>query len=94
MIIKKNIINKKNIYMGIVHINVTYNNTIITITDLNGNTIAWSSAGSIGFKGTRKGTPFAAQMATKQAALTALNFGLKKVEIQIKGHGSGRHPGY
>lgn len=81
---------KKIIAKGIVHIHSTFNNTIITITNSTGNTIAWASAGSSGFKGTRKGTPFAAQTAAEKAALAALGVGLKSVEIQIKGQGSGR----
>jgi small subunit ribosomal protein S11 len=75
---------------GIVHIQSTFNNTIVTVTDLNGNSLAWASAGSAGFKGTRKGTSFAAQMAAEKATLKALEFGLKKVEVLVKGQGSGR----
>lgn len=85
--------NKKNNkvgVLGVVHINATFNNTIITITDLQGNTISWASAGSVGFKGARKGTPFAAQTAAEKAALTAMGFGLKKIEIMINGQGAGR----
>jgi len=81
---------KKNIVSGIVHINSTFNNTIITITDLSGDTIAWSSAGSVGFKGARKGTPFAAQTATEAASATAIDQGLRKVEVLVRGQGSGR----
>jgi len=81
---------KRNIIAGIVHIQSTFNNTIVTVTDLNGNTIAYSSAGSNGFKGTRKATPFAAQVAAENAISKALNDGLKKVEIVIKGQGVGR----
>ena len=81
---------KRNIIAGIVHILSTFNNTIVTVTDLNGNTIAYSSAGSNGFKGTRKATPFAAQVAAENAISKALNDGLKKVEIVIKGLGVGR----
>ena len=81
---------KKNIPTGIVHIQSTFNNTIVTITNLTGDTIAWASAGSAGFKGARKGTPFAAQTAAEKAALEALTSGLKSVEIKIKGQGSGR----
>ena len=81
---------KSNLVSGIVHIQSTFNNTIITITNLVGDTISWASAGSSGFKGTRKGTPFAAQTAAQQAALSALNNGIKNVEIVIKGQGSGR----
>jgi small subunit ribosomal protein S11 len=86
-------INKKskNIYTdGVVHIQSTFNNTIVTITNLTGDTISWASAGSSGFKGARKSTPFAAQTAAEKAALEALNSGMKKVEILVKGQGSGR----
>ena len=75
---------------GIVHIYSTFNNTIVTITNLTGNTISWASAGSSGFKGARKGTPFAAQTAAEKAAAEALTIGLKTVEILVKGQGSGR----
>lgn len=75
---------------GIVHIQSTFNNTIITITNLTGDTIAWASAGSAGFKGARKSTPFAAQTAAEKAALEALTTGMKNVEILVKGQGSGR----
>ena len=75
---------------GIVHIQSTFNNTIVTITNLNGDTIAWASAGSSGFKGARKSTPFAAQTAAEKAALEALSTGMKTVEILVKGQGSGR----
>lgn len=81
---------KKNVNTGVVHIQSTFNNTIITITNLTGDTISWASAGSAGFKGARKSTPFAAQTASEKAALEALNFGLKSVEILVKGQGSGR----
>ncbi len=81
---------KKNISNGIVHIQSTFNNTIVTITNMAGDTISWASAGSTGFKGARKGTPFAAQTASEKAALEALNVGLKSVEIFVKGQGSGR----
>ena len=74
---------KLKITTGVVHISSTFNNTIVTITDTKGNTIAWSSAGATGFKGARKGTPFAAQMAAEKAALTAMGFGLKKIEILV-----------
>lgn len=81
----------KNIYTdGVVHIQSTFNNTIVTITNLTGDTISWASAGSSGFKGARKSTPFAAQTAAEKAALEALNSGMKKVEILVKGQGSGR----
>lgn len=75
---------------GIVHIQSTFNNTIVTITNLNGDTIAWASAGSSGFKGARKSTPFAAQTASEKAALEALSNGMKNVKILVKGQGSGR----
>jgi small subunit ribosomal protein S11 len=81
---------KKNIVSGIVHINSTFNNTIVTITDLSGNTISWSSAGSVGFKGARKGTPFAAQTATEKASAAAIDHGVRKVEVRVRGQGSGR----
>jgi small subunit ribosomal protein S11 len=81
---------KLNNVTGVVHIQSTFNNTIVTITDTIGNTISWASAGSTGFKGARKGTPFAAQTASEAASLTALNLGLKKVDIFVKGQGSGR----
>jgi len=81
---------KKNIPFGVVHINSTFNNTIITITDTAGNTISWSSAGSVGFKGARKGTPFAAQTAAEKASLSAMDQGVKRVDVVVKGQGSGR----
>jgi small subunit ribosomal protein S11 len=81
---------KLKIITGVVHINSTFNNTIVTITDLKGNTISWSSAGSTGFKGSRKGTPFAAQTASELATSNAITLGLKSVEIFIKGQGPGR----
>ena len=81
---------KNNFASGIVHIQSTFNNTIITITNLTGNTISWASAGSTGFKGARKSTPFAAQTAAEKAALEALSTGMKSVEILVKGQGSGR----
>ena len=81
---------RKNITNGIVHINATFNNTMITITDAQGNAIAWSSAGAQGFKGSRKSTPFAAQIAAEVAGKTALEHGVKNLEVQVKGPGSGR----
>ncbi|MCD5412080.1 30S ribosomal protein S11 [Thermodesulfovibrionales bacterium] len=81
---------KKNILSGKVHIQTTFNNTIITITDQSGNVIAWSSAGSLGFKGSRKGTPFAAQLASERAAKKAMEMGLKHVDVYVKGPGAGR----
>ena len=82
--------NRNNIGAGIVHIQSTFNNTIITITNIGGDTISWASSGSSGFKGARKGTPFAAQTAAEKAALEALSTGIKTVEILVKGQGSGR----
>merc|ERR1712048_327949 len=81
---------KANSVTGIVHIQSTFNNTIITITNIVGDTISWASSGSSGFKGARKGTPFAAQTAAEKAALDALGRGIKTVEIVVKGQGSGR----
>jgi small subunit ribosomal protein S11 len=81
---------KKNIYTGIVHIQSTFNNTIVTITDVNGAVISWASAGSRGFKGSRKSTPFAAQLAAESAARRAMEHGVRQVEVHVKGPGSGR----
>jgi len=81
---------KKNVPNGIAHIQATFNNTIVTITDTMGNVIAWSSAGCQGFKGSRKGTPFAAQLAAESAAKKAMENGMKSAEVYIKGPGSGR----
>ena len=81
---------KKNIPSGVAHIHATFNNTIVSITDTGGNAIAWASAGSQGFKGSRKSTPFAAQMAAEAAARKAMEHGMKSVEVWIKGPGSGR----
>ncbi len=81
---------KKNIERGIVHIQSTFNNTIVTISDMQGNAIAWASAGEMGFRGSKKSTPFAAQTAAETAARNAMEFGLKTVEVYIKGPGSGR----
>lgn len=81
---------KKNIPSGIVHIQSTFNNTIVTITDPAGNVVAWSSAGVQGFKGSRKSTPFAAQIAAEDAAKKAMEHGMKNVEVYVKGPGSGR----
>lgn len=75
---------------GMAHIQATFNNTIVTITDMNGNTISWSSAGKVGFKGSRKSTPFAAQTAAENSAKEAIALGLRKVEVQVKGPGVGR----
>ena len=82
--------NKNSFTAGVVHIQSTFNNTIVTITNLSGDTVAWASAGSAGFKGARKSTPFAAQTAAEKAALNALSIGMKNVEILVKGQGSGR----
>nr|QCI06766.1 ribosomal protein S11 [Gayliella sp.] len=82
--------NKKNIIAGITHIQSTFNNTIITITDLKGETIAWSSAGASGFKGAKKSTPFAAQTAAEKAAKQAIDQGMKQTEVTINGPGAGR----
>ena len=81
---------RKNIEKGAVHIQSTFNNTIITISDVQGNTISWASAGELGFKGSRKSTPFAAQFAAETAAKAAMEHGLKTVEVYVKGPGSGR----
>ena len=81
---------KKNIAKGIAHIRATFNNTLITITDPNGNTICSSSAGCVGFKGSRKSTPFAAQQAAQRAANSAMRNGVREVEVKVKGPGSGR----
>lgn len=81
---------RKNIERGQAHIQSTFNNSIITLTDMKGNTIAWSSAGQLGFKGSRKSTPFAAQMAAEAAAKEATDHGLKIVEVYVKGPGAGR----
>lgn len=81
---------RKNIERGAAHIRSTFNNTIVTITDLAGNAISWSSAGALGFKGSRKSTPFAAQMAAEAAAKAAMEHGLKTVEVYVKGPGAGR----
>lgn len=81
---------RKNISSGVVHVNSTFNNTMITITDVQGNAISWSSAGKMGFKGSRKSTPFAAQMAADDAGKIAMEHGLKTVEVEVCGPGSGR----
>jgi small subunit ribosomal protein S11 len=81
---------KKNIAHGAAHIKSTFNNTIVTITDLEGNTLSWASAGNVGFKGSRKSTPFAAQLAAEQAARRAAEYGVRKVDVFVKGPGSGR----
>ena len=81
---------RKNIEYGVAHIRSTFNNTIVTITDAKGNAISWASAGGMGFKGSRKSTPFAAQMAAEQAAKTAMEHGMKQIEVFVKGPGAGR----
>ncbi len=81
---------KKNITSGVVHVNSSFNNTNVTITDVQGNTISWSSAGAMGFKGSRKSTPYAAQGAAEDAAKKAQEHGLKTVEVNVRGPGSGR----
>ncbi len=81
---------KKNIAIGVAHIHASFNNTIVTITDANGNTISWASAGNVNFKGSRKGTPFAAQVAADKASRLAQEHGLKQISIQVRGPGSGR----
>ena len=81
---------KKNITNGVVHVNSSFNNTMVTITDVQGNTIAWSSSGLMGFKGSRKSTPYAAQVAADSAAAKALEVGMKVLSVEVKGPGSGR----
>jgi small subunit ribosomal protein S11 len=81
---------KKNVATGIAHIQSTFNNTVVTITDVNGNTVAWSSAGSRGFKGSRKSTPFAAQLAAEEAARRAMEHGMRSIAVFVKGPGAGR----
>ncbi len=81
---------RKNIAYGVAHIKSSFNNTIVTITDMEGNTISWATAGNVGFKGSRKSTPFAAQMAAEAAARRAMEHGVRKVDVLVKGPGSGR----
>ena len=81
---------RKNIEKGAAHIRSTFNNTLVTISDVNGNAISWASAGEMGFKGSRKSTPYAAQMAAEKAAKTAMEHGMKSVEVYVKGPGAGR----
>lgn len=81
---------RKNITSGVAHVNSTFNNTMITISDAQGNTISWSSAGTMGFKGSRKSTPFAAQMAGEDAGKKAAEHGMKTLEVEVRGPGSGR----
>ena len=81
---------RKNIVSGVAHVNATFNNTMITITDAQGNAIAWSSAGTMGFKGSRKSTPYAAQLAGEDAGNKAIEHGMKTLEVEVKGPGAGR----
>jgi small subunit ribosomal protein S11 len=81
---------RKNIESGVAHIKSTFNNTVVTITDVKGNTLSWASAGGVGFKGSRKSTPFAAQIAAEKSAKEAMEHGLKEVEVMVKGPGAGR----
>ena len=81
---------KKHVAHGIAHVHASFNNTVVTITDLEGNVVSWSSAGTLGFKGSRKGTPFAAQQAATTAASSAREHGLRSIDIRVKGPGSGR----
>ena len=81
---------RKNISSGVAHINATFNNTLVTITDAHGNALAWSSAGQQGFKGSRKGTPFAAQLAAEVAGRSAMEHGVKVLDVHVKGPGAGR----
>jgi len=81
---------KKNIASGVAHVHSTFNNTIVTITDEAGNVISWSSAGALGYKGSRKSTPYAAQLVSEAAGKTAMDHGMKKVEVNVKGPGPGR----
>ena len=81
---------RRNVTRGVAHIKSTFNNTIVTITDQQGNTLSWASAGNVGFKGSRKSTPFAAQLAAEKAARAAQEHGLQKVDVFVKGPGSGR----
>jgi len=81
---------RRNVTAGVVHVAATFNNTTVTITDQRGDTLCWASAGTCGFKGSRKSTPFAGQMAAQQAAEKAMKFGMKDVDVQVKGPGSGR----
>lgn len=81
---------KKNVLQGIAHVQSTFNNTIISITDMNGAVISWASGGTVGFKGTKKGTPFAAQLAAEAAARKAMEHGMRRVDVLVRGPGSGR----
>ena len=81
---------RKNVTYGVAHIKSSFNNTIVTITDTEGNTLSWASSGNVGFKGSRKSTPFAAQLAAEKAARAAMDHGVRRVEVLVKGPGSGR----
>ena len=81
---------RRNVAVGVVHIRATFNNTTVTVTDTKGDTLCWASSGTTGFKGSRKSTPFAGQMAAQQAAEKAIKFGVKEVDVKVKGPGSGR----
>ncbi|MDD3288357.1 MAG: 30S ribosomal protein S11 [Alphaproteobacteria bacterium] len=81
---------RKNIVSGVAHVNASFNNTVVTIADAQGNTIAWSSSGLMGFKGSRKSTPYAAQMAAEDAGRKAMEHGVRTIEVEVKGPGSGR----
>ncbi len=81
---------RRNVTVGVAHIKATFNNTVITITDTKGETLCWASAGTCGFKGSRKSTPFAGQMSAQQVAEKAIKFGMKEVDVKVKGPGSGR----
>ena len=81
---------RRNVARGVVHVKSTFNNTIVTITDTNGDTLTFASAGTVGFKGSRKSTPFAAQRAAEEAAIRAMKLGMKEIEVRVKGPGAGR----
>ena len=81
---------RKNVSVGVCHIKCSFNNTIVSISDVEGNVVSWASGGGVGYKGSRKSTPFAAQMAAEKAARAAMEHGLRRVEVQVKGPGSGR----
>lgn len=81
---------KKNVVQGVAHVQSTFNNTIISLTDMTGAVVSWASAGTVGFKGTKKGTPFAAQMASEAAARKAMDQGMRRIDVYVKGPGSGR----
>ncbi len=81
---------RKNVVMGVAHVNSTFNNTVVTISDMAGNTVSWSSSGTMGFKGSRRSTPYAAQMAGEDAGRKAMEHGMRSLEVEVKGPGSGR----